>query len=80
MTTPVEIAAIVTPGALLFAALGTVAVAREWVNVTVSVSVKAVPAAKRKPRNAVELVHVVPGTVEPAATVEPITAARKAAS
>ena len=79
MNTPEVITAIVTPGALLFAALGTVAVAREWVNVTVSVSVKAVPAAKRQPRNPVQVVNVGPGVVEPAATVEPITAARRPA-
>jgi hypothetical protein len=72
------IAAIVTPGALIFAALGTVAVAREWVSVSVSVSVKAVPAAKRRPRNAVEVVQIVPGTAEPGTDVTPIAAKRGA--
>jgi hypothetical protein len=78
LNTPEVLAVIITPGALLFAALGTVAVAREWVSVTVTVSVKAVPAAKRKPRTAVD-VKVIPGITEPAAVVEPITAARRPA-
>jgi hypothetical protein len=41
--------------------------------------VRAVPAAKRQPRNAVE-VQVIPGTFEPAAEVKKIAAAREKAS
>jgi hypothetical protein len=74
VSTPVEIAAIAAPTILALAGLATVAVAREWVNITVSVAVKAIPAAKRRPRTAVD-VKVIPGTVEqPAAT--PIAARR----
>jgi hypothetical protein len=62
-------------GCLSLAALLIVASAREWLVFSGSASVRAVPAVKRKPRNAVE-VQVIPGTVEPSAEVKPIAAAR----
>lgn len=76
MSTAVEIAAIAAPTVLALAGLGVVASAREWVNITVSVSVKPVPASKRQPRGVVEVRHVVPGTVEQAG-VKPIAATRR---
>ena len=77
MSTAVEIAAIAAPTVLALAGLGVVASAREWVNITVSVSVKPVPASKRQPRDAVE-VQVIPGTVEPVPEVKKIGTARGA--
>jgi hypothetical protein len=63
-------------GVLLLAALFVVASAREWLNFSGSASVRAVPAAKRKPKAAVEVVNVVPGTVEQSAAPS-ISAARR---
>ena len=77
MNTSVEIAAIAAPSVLTLAGLGVTAAAREWITFSVSVSLRVIPASKRQPRSAVELVQVVPGIVEPPAPVEKITAARR---
>ena len=79
MNTAEVIALIIVLGVIALAALLVVASANEWLDIRVSVSVKPVPGAKRKPRNAVELVQVIPGAVEQPA-VPKIAAARGAAS
>lgn len=56
MNTPEVITAIAAPSTLAALGLLVVACAREWITVSVAVSVRAVPGAKRKPRNAVEVV------------------------
>jgi hypothetical protein len=76
MNTTVEVAAIAAPSVLALAALFVTAAAHEWLGFSVSVSLRVIPASKRKPRSAVE-VKVVPA--EPAAPVESITAARRPA-
>lgn len=76
MNTPEVIAAIAAPCVLGLAALMLVASAKEWVNITVACSVKFIPAAKRRPRTAVELINVIPGAVEPPAAPS-IAAARR---
>ena len=63
MNTAETVVLFVVLGVLLLAALFVVASAREWLVFSGSASVRAVPAAKRKPRNAVE-VQVIPGAVE----------------
>lgn len=80
MNTAEWVALIIVLGILVLAALLIVASANEWLNFSGSASVRAVPAAKRKPRNAVEVVTVVPGIVEPAAEVPKIGAARGASA
>jgi hypothetical protein len=76
----VEITGMVVVGVLILAGLATVAVAREWINVTASASVKAVPAAKRQPRNAIEVRHVLPDAAEQTADLPKIAAARRTAT
>ena len=66
MNTAETVALFIVLGLLFLAALLIVASANEWLNFSGSASVRAVPAAKRRPRNAVE-VQVIPGTVESAA-------------
>ena len=78
MNTAEWVALFIVLGVLLLAALLIVASAQEWLHFSGSASVRAVPAAKRKPRNAVEIVNVVPGAVEQGGEVKPITAARGA--
>lgn len=77
-TGAVEITAIIACAILSLAALLTLALASEWIAITVSV--RFIPASKRQPRNragVVNVTNVIPGTVEPAAPVEPIAAARR---
>ena len=66
MNTPEVITAIAAPCVLGFTALMLLAQAREWIGVSMSLSVKFIPAAKRQPRTAVD-VKVIPGVAEPAA-------------
>ena len=74
MNTAETVATIIVLGVLFLVALLIVASAHEWLHISGSASVRAIPAAKRTPRNAVS-VQVIPGTVEqPAAT--PIAARR----
>lgn len=75
MNPAVEVAAIAAPTILALAVLATTAAAREWVHIAVTVTVKPIPAAKRKPKAAVEVVTVVPGTVETSAP--PIATVRR---
>jgi hypothetical protein len=78
LNTAETVATIVVLGILFLVALLIVASANEWLHLSGSASMRAIPAAKRKPRNAVEVVSIVPGTVEPSqdAEVKKITAAR----
>ena len=76
MNTAETVALFVVLGVLLLAALFIVASAREWLNFSGSASVRAVPAAKRKPKAAVEVVTVVPGVIEQPAAPS-ISAARR---
>ena len=66
MNTPEVIAAIAAPCVLGFAALMLVASAKEWVNISVTMSLKFIPAAKRQPRTAVDVrvIPVISGTAE----------------
>ena len=80
MNTAAIVALIVVLGALFLAALLIVAAANEWLNISGSASVRAVPRAKRKPRTAIEVRTVLPEPAEPGADVKPIGAARGQAS
>ena len=73
--TPVIITAEILGAGLAVAGLGVVASAKEWVHIAVAVTVKPIPASKRQPRNPVQVVNVLPGTVEQPAEVPVITSA-----
>lgn len=75
MNTPEVITAIAAPCVLGFTALMLLAQAREWIGVSMSLSVKFIPAAKRQPRTAVD-VKVIPGVVEQPAAPSIATARR----
>ena len=75
MNTPEVVAAIAAPTTLALAGLIVTAAAREWLHISVAVTVKPIPAVKRQPKNAVA-VQVIPATVEPVPDVPKIGAAR----
>ena len=59
MNTPEVVAAIAAPTTLALAGLIVTAAAREWLHISVAVTVKPIPAVKRQPKNAVA-VQVIP--------------------
>ena len=74
MTTPEVAGAVIAA----LSGMGLTAIAKGWL--VVSLSVRVIPPGKRQPRTAVEVVQIVPGTVEPDAEVKKITTARGQAS
>ena len=64
MNTIETVTLIVMLGVIILAALVMVASAQEWLNLSGSLSLKFIPAAKRQPRTAVD-VKVIPGIAEP---------------
>lgn len=78
MNTVETVALIITLGIIALFALGILASAMEWLNISLAASAKAIPAAKRKPRKAVEYVQVIPGIVEqPEQAAAPVIAAAR---
>jgi hypothetical protein len=77
MNTAEIVALIIVLGVLFLVALLIVASANEWLNFSGSASVKAVPAAKRRPRSAVEARNVLPGAAEQGAPAGSIAAGRR---
>jgi hypothetical protein len=82
VNTPEVITAIAAPCVLAVFGVLAIGAAKEWWSFSLAASLKFIPAAKRQPRTAVDVrvVPVIPGTVEPAAEVKPIGAARGQAS
>lgn len=74
MNTAETVAVIITLGVLGLTGLLILASAQEWMNLSLAASLKFVPASKRQPRTAVEVINVIPGTVEPP---EPVAAIRR---
>ena len=65
--TPVIITAEVLGALIVLAVLGLVAAAHEWIGVSLSFSVRFIPASKRAPRNPLHMaVNVVPGLADAA--------------
>lgn len=66
MNTAEWVALFIVLGVIGFFALLLLASAMEWVNISVALSLKFIPAAKRQPRTAVDVkvIPVIPGTVE----------------
>ena len=74
-TSDVDVAAIAAFVVLVALGVFTVGVARQWWGFTCNASFRFIPAAKRQPVNPVQVVNVLPGTVEQPAEVPVITSA-----